>query len=61
MKQIVYASDCYPCPDWGEPVCPICHIHYAECDCPGPNFEDVYGYDSEIVAKINEMQERERD
>lgn len=61
MKQIVYASDCYPCPDCGEPVCPICHIHYAECDCPGPNSEDDYGYDSEIVAKINEMQERERD
>jgi hypothetical protein len=56
MKRIVYASDCYPCPDCCEPVCPVCHIHYAECDCPGPDNADDYGYDSEPFENYNEEQ-----
>jgi hypothetical protein len=36
---IVYASDCSPCEACGDPVCPRCDIHYAECDCPGPHSE----------------------
>ena len=43
-KQVVFASDCTPCPDCGEPVCPVCKTHYAECNCPGPTQDDEYIY-----------------
>lgn len=35
--RIVFASDCKPCPDCGEPVCVGCNEHYAECECLGPD------------------------
>jgi hypothetical protein len=39
--RIVFASDCKPCPDCGEPFCLECQQHYADCKCPGPsNAED---------------------
>jgi len=38
-KEIVFACDCSPCEMCGEPVCPHCRIHYAECPCPGPHSE----------------------
>jgi hypothetical protein len=39
--RIVFASDCKPCPDCGEPFCVECQQHYAECECIGPsNAED---------------------
>jgi len=39
--RIVFASDCKPCPDCGEPFCVVCQQHYADCVCPGPsNAED---------------------
>lgn len=34
---IVYASDCLECECCGEPVCPNCNDHYAECPCKGPD------------------------
>lgn len=34
---IVFTSDCQPCELCGEPICPRCNEHYAECPCPGPN------------------------
>jgi hypothetical protein len=39
-SRIVYAAECDPCPDCGEPVCPVCQDHYADCPCPGPHSED---------------------
>ena len=39
--RIVFASDCKPCPDCGEPFCVVCKQHYSDCECPGPsNAED---------------------
>ena len=35
--RIVFASDCEPCPDCGEPVCLVCQQHYADCACLGPS------------------------
>lgn len=43
-KKVVFASDCFACEDCGEPVCPICQVHYAECACPGPAQDDEYEY-----------------
>ena len=34
---IVFASDCEPCDACGEPVCPRCDVHYADCHCLGPD------------------------
>ena len=39
-RRIVYAHECEPCPLCGEPVCPVCHEHYADCSCPGPHSEE---------------------
>ncbi len=41
--KVVFASDCSPCEDCGEPVCEQCQEHYADCDCPGPTM-DEYEY-----------------
>lgn len=38
-RRIVFAFECFPCEECGEPVCPYCMMHYAECPCPGPNWE----------------------
>ena len=38
-RPVVFASDCAPCSDCGEPVCPTCADHYADCACPGPDSE----------------------
>lgn len=45
-KKIVYAPDCTPCEMCGEPICPVCNEHYAECNCPGPHSEDDEDEDS---------------
>lgn len=42
-RPVVFASDCEPCPDCGEPICPKCKDHYAECACPGPHSEEKDG------------------
>lgn len=39
-KPIKFASDCPPCPMCGEPWCTDCNMHYADCECPGPNSEE---------------------
>jgi site-specific DNA-cytosine methylase len=39
-SSIVFASDCEECECCGEPICPRCNDHYADCPCPGPNSED---------------------
>jgi hypothetical protein len=28
----------------GDPICPVCEEHYAECECPGPTQCDEYEY-----------------
>ncbi len=44
-KEVVYADECPPCPDCGEPWCVICNGHYADCSCIGPTEdEDVVEY-----------------
>ncbi len=40
VRQIKFAAECQPCPDGcGEPWCPDCNDHYADCKCPGPHSE----------------------
>lgn len=43
-KRVVMAWDCEPCDMCGEPVCPVCKVHYHECECPGPDQDDIYEY-----------------
>jgi hypothetical protein len=45
-QKVVYAHDCSRCDLCSEPVCPICHDHYADCGCPGPHQEDEYYYET---------------
>ena len=42
--KVVHAFECDPCDMCGEPICPICDVHYADCDCPGPHQDDEYEY-----------------
>lgn len=35
-RDVVFADECFPCDYCGEPICPVCEEHYAECPCPGP-------------------------
>lgn len=40
-QPVVYASDCQPCPDCGEPWCAThAQQHYADCPRVGPNSKD---------------------
>jgi hypothetical protein len=51
---VVCADECDPCEMCGEPVCPACHDHYADCECPGPTM-DEYEYcefDGVLFAKV---------
>lgn len=34
--RVRFAADMDECPDCGEPYCPDCETHYAECACIGP-------------------------
>ena len=45
---VVYADDCFACPMCGEPICPICKEHYAECECPGPSSEELSDHEYQI-------------
>lgn len=45
---VVYADDCFVCPMCGEPFCPLCKVHYSECDCPGPHSEELSDYQYHI-------------
>ena len=42
--RIVFACDCPPCPDCGEPVCVSCKEHYADCECLGPDNAEEEGW-----------------
>lgn len=42
-QRVVFADDCPPCGECGEPICEACDLHYAECGCPGPT-QDGYEY-----------------
>ena len=46
-KTVVMACECPACEMCGDPVCLICEMHYAECDCPGPHQDDLYEYKEE--------------
>lgn len=67
-KRVVFASDCRACEDCGEPVCPVCEVHYSECECPGPTQDDEYEYREEkhilmarkLPEKINYRRRNER-
>lgn len=43
-RPVVEAADCAACDDCGEPVCPACDVHYADCACPGPHQCDEFEY-----------------
>lgn len=34
---VKFAADCVPCEACGEPWCPECGCHYADCQHPGPH------------------------
>lgn len=40
-RKVIFADDCPPCDCCGEPVCPICSEHYADCGCPGPTQDGI--------------------
>ena len=42
--RVVEAGDCFSCYQCGDPVCPLCSVHYSECDCPGPHQDDEFEY-----------------
>jgi len=42
--KVVFAGDCKPCEMCDEPVCYLCGIHYADCECPGPHQDDEFEY-----------------
>lgn len=50
-RPVVLASDCAECEGCGEPVCPHCSTHYADCDCPGPHQDDEFEY-REIEGRL---------
>ena len=37
--RVIFSYDCDVCDGCGEPVCPVCHDHYFDCECPGPQQE----------------------
>lgn len=42
--RLYHADECEQCPDCGEPVCPRCEDHYADCPCPGPANAEELGW-----------------
>jgi len=52
-KAMKLAADCIPCPDGcGEPWCPDCQVHYADCDCPGPHSEESMSDILVVTSKV---------
>lgn len=52
--RVVEAAGCTACASCGEPVCPVCVEHYADCACPGPHQDDEYEYrevDGQLQAR----------
>jgi hypothetical protein len=49
-SKVMGAFDMLECDDCGEPFCPECNTHYADCDYIGPNEDDVtYKMESGIL------------
>lgn len=44
LQKVICADDCDACEQCGEPVCPLCKTHYADCPCPGPTQGDEFHY-----------------
>jgi hypothetical protein len=44
LKRVAFAADMIECECCGEPFCPECNDHYADCECPGPMQNDEYDY-----------------
>lgn len=40
-RRVRFADECPPCDCCGEPFCPLCETHYAECECPGPTQDGI--------------------
>jgi len=40
-RKVMSAADMLDCEMCGEPFCPECNAHYADCDCIGPTEDDV--------------------
>ena len=56
-QKVIFAGDCDPCDMCGEPVCPVCSMHYAECPCPGPHEDEIFDYkevDQILYARIRD-------
>jgi hypothetical protein len=58
---VVFAADCQPCPGCGDPQCPRCQSHYADCPCPGPHQTDLFYYRSVMTAEGQQLQAIPRD
>jgi len=42
FKRVAFASDMPECECCGEPFCPECNDHYADCGCPGPMQDELF-------------------
>jgi len=40
-SKVMSAADMLECEDCGEPYCPECDTHYADCECIGPTEDEV--------------------
>lgn len=40
-SKVMSAADMVECEGCGEPFCPECNAHYADCECIGPTEDDV--------------------
>lgn len=40
-SKVMCAADMLECEDCGEPFCPECNDHYADCECIGPTEDEV--------------------
>lgn len=59
-RKVVFLLDCSECPDCGEPICPQCGGHYADCDCPGPMQDDEFDYRTDENGDLIARPKRER-
>lgn len=41
-KRVAFAADMLECECCGEPFCPECNDHYADCTCPGPMQDELF-------------------
>jgi len=42
FKRVAFAADMLECECCGEPFCPECNDHYADCECPGPTQDELF-------------------